>query len=158
MNNTSMKGPEPIGKRFRPIRWFLLVLFFLSVLTTLVTAWLQYQQVYRIDALITQSFGETYTPPGLYTYYVPLVLVFTIISFIPLFVYFIRRTVRLWLYTAFGIVMSISGFVAGIVFQLGTAITMLCYVVIGVVIIMIGDEIRKERESETIESTVAEFH
>ena len=149
MNIYLKKGADQVGKTFRPIKSFLLVIFSISVLTTLVTAWFQYKQVYSTDAFIAQSFGETYTPPGIYTYFVPLVVVFTLISFIPLVMYFIRRTKRLWFYTAFGTIMSASGFVAGVVFHLGMAALMLCYVVYGVILIMIGDEIRKERDSKS---------
>lgn len=148
MGNTWKNGAEPTGRLFKPIKSFLLVIFSISVLTTLATAWFQYQQVYRTDAFIAQSFGETYTPPGFYAYYIPLVVVFSLISFIPLVLYFIRRTEKLWLYTAFGTIMSISGFVAGVIFHLGMAVLMLCYVVYGVILIMIGDEIEKERNSE----------
>lgn len=129
--------------------YILIISSLLALLATLASFWSQYQWVYSTAPFITESFGETYTPPDFYTYFIPFIVVFVLISLIPVLAFLIRKTEKLWILTVLGIIMSLAGFVAGIWLHLAFALYILAYVVSGCLIIYTGDLIKKDKSTSS---------
>ncbi len=116
----------------------------IGVLTAIFTLWTQYNWDYFGAPLIWETTGVHYTPPGLYTYFVPFFLTFLFISFIPLIAYTIRKTEKPRLFTALGLLMTVAGFAASYSFQIYFGVAAICYTFYGCAVIWIGERIRKK--------------
>lgn len=73
----------------------LIITFFLAIGTTIAATFSQYNLVYEVQVKSIQFFDKNYTPPNFYTYFIPFIAVFLLISFIPLIAFFNRITKRL---------------------------------------------------------------
>lgn len=148
MNNvTKMSAQSTMRAAGAKSGVLLIITFFLSIGTTIAATFSQYDLVYEVQVKSIQFFDKNYTPPNFYTYFIPFIAAFLLISFIPLIAFFDRITERSWVLTILGIIMIVGSFAASIVFQISYVAYLLGYVFEAVLVIYAGEIIKKEISS-----------